>query len=178
MNDSFWKKVKTSLLLDHPRIRLVEDDVVLPQGQHVKYVRFEGLADYVTVIPVQDSRVALIKEYSYPLNEWLYQFPEGSIEQGESPLSCAARELTEEAALVSGDIKLIGKNFDHHRRSTAVNYVLTATKLSDASGVAGDIEEYGTEVVWVAIDELRKMVQSGDIMQKNALAALALFFNT
>lgn len=176
MTDTSWERTNTETLLAHPRITIVEDDVVLPTGTHTKYVRFEGLKDYVTVIAERNDSIALIREYSYPNDEWLLQFPEGIIEDGESPESTAKRELQEEAGLAAAELQRLGINYDHHRRSTARDYVVIARGISEVVKIGGDEEEYGTEVVWVTKDELRDMLKQGKIVQKNAAAAIALYF--
>jgi ADP-ribose pyrophosphatase len=176
MSQESWKKIRTEILLDHPRIKIVEDDVVLPTGTKTKYVRFEGLGDYVTVIAERDNTLALIREYSYPNDEWLLQFPEGVIEDGETPESTSMRELQEEAGLAAQHIERLGINYDHHRRSTSRDYVMIARGISEVIKTGGDEEEYGTELVWLGRDQIKGMLKRGDIVQKNAAAALALYF--
>jgi 8-oxo-dGTP pyrophosphatase MutT (NUDIX family) len=172
----YWQRQNTKVLFKHPRLTVVEDNVVLPTGSKTKYLRYEGLQDYVTVIAVQNDRVAFIKEFSYPHNEWLWQFPEGSIESGEDPVMAADRELQEEAGLKARNIERLGLNYSHHRRSTEKNYVLLASEITTTKKPIGDEEEYGTETYWITLAELKNMINRGEIVQKNALSALALYF--
>lgn len=172
----FWRRSATKILLNHPRLTVVEDAVTLPNGAETSYMRYEGLPDYVTVLAVRnDGKLAFIKEYSYPHDEWLWQFPEGSIEQGESAESTAVRELREEAGLVAGAYRQLGMNYSHHRRSTEKNYIFLATDAHEAGRIGGDIEEQGTELHWFELSEVIRTIAEGDIVQKNALAALALY---
>ena len=175
MSTRFWRKVRTATLLEHPRLSIVEDDVVLPQGGEVQYLRFEGQKDYVTVIAEAEGRIVLLREYSYPLDEWLWQLPEGMLRAGEDPVVGAARELAEEAGLTPSEAELIGMNYGNHRRSTQKNYVVRARGLVPTARPPGEPEEEGTQMHWFTKQEIRDKVRSGAIRQKNTLAALGLY---
>jgi ADP-ribose pyrophosphatase len=175
MAEGFWKKVSTKTLFEHPRLIVVEDDVILPEGKRTKYLRFEGALDYVTVIPEHKGRVALIKEYSYPYDEWLWQLPEGAVEPGEGPVDAARRELMEETGL-GGNLSQIGFNYAHHRRSTNKDYIFVADNVREVGESAREAEEFGMEVHWFSRAEVKNMIDDGRIVQKNTLAALSLYF--
>lgn len=172
---SYWKKLETKILFEHPRLTVVEDDVQLPDGKQTKYLRWEGMGDYVTVIAEDNNKVLLISEYSYPHDEWLWQFPEGDMESSEGPEYSAQRELQEETGLSAQTITTIGMNYDHHRRTTRKNYVFSATGLSKVTDIVGDDEEQGIEIEWFTIQQVNDMIREGKIRQKNALAAWSIF---
>ena len=69
-----WKFLASMVLLDHPRIKVVEDTVQLPSGQLVPYVRFDGASHAVTVICIREGQILLQREYSYPMGEFLLNF--------------------------------------------------------------------------------------------------------
>lgn len=172
---SFWTRINTTQLFKHSRISLVEDTVRLSDGNKTQYLRYEALPDYATVIACRDSKIAFIKEYSYPLDRFLMQFPEGSMEVGERALDCAKRELQEEAGLASNKYRELGCSPADHRRSTVLQFVVVATEVYEVEKSGGDIEERGTETVWVDESVVDKMIARGEITQKNALAAWAIF---
>lgn len=172
---NYWKKLGTETVFDHPRLTVVEDHVELPNGKQTKYMRYEGLRDYVTVIAQKDKKILLVKDYSYPHDEWLWQFPEGDTELGEEPAQSARRELQEEAGLDAKQITQLGLNYDHHRRTERKDHIFIASDLAEVSGVVGDVEEQGIQSQWFDIMEVNEMVASGKIRQKNTLAAWALF---
>lgn len=57
--------------------------------------------DAVVIIATDDlgERILLNKEFRMAVNEWVYSFPAGLIEPGETYLECARRELFEETGL-------------------------------------------------------------------------------
>ncbi len=69
------------------------------------------------IIPVdKNGKILLQKEYSYPINDFLFQFPGGLVEDHESPKDGGLRELMEEAKL-TGDLRQIGWMYTNNRRS-------------------------------------------------------------
>ena len=51
----------------------------------------------VAILPIlPDGRILLVKQYRHAVGEDLWEVPAGKIEQGETPLTCAERELVEE----------------------------------------------------------------------------------
>jgi 8-oxo-dGTP pyrophosphatase MutT (NUDIX family) len=175
MRANYWRRTDTKTLLKHPRLIVVEDGVVLPDGTKTTYMRYEGLLDYVTLIATRGNKLALIKEYSYPHDEWLWQFPEGSIEAGEVSREAADRELAEEAGLAVKTWQELGINYDHHRRTTVKCHVFRGSDAYEVEKAVGDIEEQGTELHWFTLQEVKDMILNGAIVQKNALAALSLY---
>ena len=171
----YWKKLGTKTIFEHPRLKVLEDDVELPDGKQTKYMLYGGLEDYVTVIPEMEEKILLMSEYSYPHDEWLWQFPEGGIEADEQPSDAAHRELQEEASLRANKISEVGMNYDHHRRTSRKNYIFSASGLSAVTGVKGDLEEQGIETQWFTAQEVNQMIFDGQIRQKNTLAAWAMY---
>ena len=47
----------------------------------------------------QKDKVVLIRQYRYPLNGYVYEFPAGLVEQGEDMLEAGVREMYEETGL-------------------------------------------------------------------------------
>lgn len=82
-------------------ISLDVDEVRFPDGSkgELEMVRHPGAS---AVVPFLDSpggtdpRVVLIQQYRYAANGFVYEIPAGRLDSGESPETCAARELREE----------------------------------------------------------------------------------
>ncbi|MBL8121656.1 NUDIX hydrolase [Candidatus Saccharibacteria bacterium] len=176
MAGGYWKRVATKVLLTHARIQIVEDEVVLPDGYKTAYLRFEKLQDWVTLLAIKGDMVAFIKDYSYPLDKWLWQLPEGLVDRGETIEQTASRELREECGLEAASLRLIGMNYGDHRRSTRKNFIFVAEDLRDIQKSPGDPEEQGMERHWFTLDEVKHMIVNGEIVQKHALSALATYW--
>lgn len=152
----------------------MEDEVLLPNGKQINYIKFASRQDAVTIIAKNaDGKYCISKEYSYPPNAELYQFPGGGVERGETPEVAAQRELMEEAGFRAGQIKFLGKYLTNNRRSNQYMHVFLATDLVEAK-LDGDVEEDITNE-WVKPTELDAKISKGDIINVHMLAAWMLY---
>lgn len=173
MNEREWKKMNSKKIFGHPRLSVYEDTIKLPNGTTTTYIHFGEVPDSVAVIAIRhDGKILLQQEYSYPPNEWLYQFPGGSVEPGESPLASAQRELAEEAGL-SGSLTGIGWFYQDNRRKKARQHVFVAKDLKINKGIK-DVEEAFKDL-WVSLEKINELIRSGKIVNYSLLAAWSIF---
>ena len=71
--------------------------------KHLKAVTHENKPDGVILYGVYGEakdRVVLIRQYRYPLGDYVYEFPAGLVEEGEEMGAAGIREMYEETGLV------------------------------------------------------------------------------
>ena len=73
-----------------------------------EYIRHSG---GVGIVPVVDGNVILIRQFRISIERELIELPAGRIEDGEEPMSCAARELEEEIGYRAGKLIPIASYF-------------------------------------------------------------------
>ena len=168
-----WQTLKRRVLLRHPRLTVYEDQVLLPNGHKTSYLHHaNGLLAVMVIAQRADKKILLQREYSYPPNQWLYQFPGGGVENNEALEAAANRELAEEAGY-TGTLSYLGCTILDNRRSDTKHHVYVATDLR-ATEAQGDIEEE-IESYWFTEDEIDAMIKNGDIINGSALAGWALY---
>lgn len=171
-----WKKISSKVILDHPRIKVVEDMVELPNGKTTDYVRFESRGDSTTVICVNnEGKFLLQREYTYPSNSILVQFPGGFVSEGESVEAGANRELMEESKLQAGKLVLLGNYLSNNRKSKTMCYVFLAVDLIE--GVRQEDDQEFIENFWASEEEIVTMIKNNEIKDGSMLAAWALYKN-
>ena len=72
-------------------------------ANHLKAVTRENKPDGVILYGVYGEakdRVVLIRQYRYPLGDYVYEFPAGLVEEGEEMGAAGIREMYEETGLV------------------------------------------------------------------------------
>ncbi len=170
-----WKKINSKQLLKHPRIEVIEDTVILPNGKETTYVHFGETPDAAMVIAQdKNGKLFMQEEYSYPVDEWLLQFPGGMINKGESPEEGAAREFAEEAGM-AGDLQHIGWYYPDNRRRKPKLHVFVATNLRKAIAVKDQEEEFRDH--WFSTDEIKDLITTGKLINYSALAGWTLYMS-
>jgi len=91
-----------------PVFSVTSDQVVEPGGMQARRdtVRHQGS---VVILAVNDGRdepqILLVRQYRYPAGDYLWELPAGRIDEGESELAAARRELREETGYTAGQWK-------------------------------------------------------------------------
>ena len=162
-------------MLDHPRLQVEEDEVQLSSGEKINYLKFGCSGNGVVLIAKNEKGEILFnKEYSYVPNRELLQLPMGKIEGEENPESAADRELREETGLRAEKYEVRGSYYQNHRRSENKGIVVLAHNLSSAE-LARDVEEEGIQGnVWVPVDQLNSLIDSGEIIDADTLSSLRI----
>lgn len=63
-----------------------------------KDIKAEGVVIY-PVLKNEPDKIVMIRQYRYPLDDYLYELPAGLIDEGETPQQSAVREMKEETGL-------------------------------------------------------------------------------
>lgn len=167
-----WQTIDQEVIFEHPRMTLIEDRVLLPDGKQTKYLRYKRTGDAATIVAMQDRRILLQREYSHPPNEVLYQFPGGGVPDGEDIAEGANRELMEESGF-RGTLTNIGWYYVDNRRSDGKMHVFVATDLKEAN-LTGDVEEF-IEHDWYSEDQIDELIKTGKATNGHMLATWTLF---
>ena len=168
-----WKKLSQKILLTHSRLSVYEDEVELPSGHKTQYIHFGKKKDANSIIAINsEGKILVQKELSYPINEWLYQFPGGVDEEGETNEASAHRELKEEGGY-TGKLEKIGRFLVDHRRKEDYIYVYVATDLNETP-TNWDVEEEFVSY-WITPREIELMIERGEIVNNAMLCAWAIF---
>lgn len=72
------------------------------ETERVKALSHNRQADGVAIYAVygeKKDRLVLIRQYRYPIGDYVYEFPAGLVEPGEDPADAAVREIYEETGL-------------------------------------------------------------------------------
>ena len=65
-----------------------------------------------SIVPVIDKKnILLVRQYRYGADQIIWEVPAGTIDQNETPLKCAKRELKEETGYVGTNWKSLGNYF-------------------------------------------------------------------
>lgn len=158
-------------------ISLDVDTVKFPDGSSgaVELVRHPGASAVVPFLDardVDDPRILLIKQYRYAASAFLWEIPAGRIEPGESPESCAARELQEETGRAARSFEKVLEFYTTPGFTDEKIHLFLAWDL-ESGRLARERDEFIEEVP-TRLSAALGMVRTGEIA--DAKTALGILF--
>lgn len=147
------------------------DDVKIPNGMTVKREIVMHHKEGVGILPVDNNGdIYLVRQYRHPLLRHVLEIPAGISEAGESPESCAAREVEEEIGYEAGKLTFllsanntVGLSNDKVHLYAAEELVRTSQNL-DADEII-EVEKY-------SLEDCERMIATGEIIDSKTILAI------
>ena len=150
------------------------DEVRLPHGRTVKLdvVRHPKS---VVLVPVPESgHVILIRQYRHAVGQWLWEFPAGSVDPGESPEQAARRECHEEIGQVPATILRLGALYPTPGYCDEEMVFYRLSGLADPTEAAALDEDEDIEARTFTLRDARDMARRGEITDMKTVVALGM----
>jgi ADP-ribose pyrophosphatase len=125
----------------------------------------------VAILPLNDDRCKLLKQYRYAIDQYIYEAPAGTMEPGEDPLKTAHRELIEETGFSARTIIQKGFIYTTPGYTDEKIYLFEARDLSPSREYEKDDDEI-IEVVDIATKDLAAMVHEGTIVDAKTICLI------
>lgn len=133
-------------------------------------IRHPGASAIVAVS--EEDQVKLLRQYRHAVGRRIWEIPAGTLEQGEAALSCAKRELAEEAGVDARSWTAIGEIVPVPGYSDERITLFLATGLIPTPQRL-DKDEL-LEVFEIPFSETLAMIDSGEIVDAKTVSALLL----
>ena len=166
-------KLNETLLYDGMIMRVTKDQVQLEDGS-LAYREIVHHSGGVSALPLTaEGMMTFVRQFRYPFQEALLEFPAGKLEKGEDPFDAAKRELLEETGGTSEKWHSLGEIYPTVAYDTEIIHLYLAedTRFAEARPDAGefiDIERY-------SFDEAMSMLMRNEIRDaKTAVMLLKL----
>jgi 8-oxo-dGTP pyrophosphatase MutT (NUDIX family) len=164
-----WKILESTYL--RKKIRL--DKCELPNGKILEPIVFEFQTWVAVLALTKNQEVLLIKQYRHGIQDVIWEFPGGVVDEGESPLEGVRRELLEETGYTTDKIIEVGKFFPDPSLQSNKMYAFLALDVEKvAIQHLDDAEEI--EVCPTPLEEVVRMAKEGEL--SNALQVAVLFY--
>lgn len=161
-------KILSSRELLRTSIFHVTHEIALdPEGFEIQraIVHHEGSA---VVMPVDDRRrVLLVKQYRLPADRYMWELPAGKVDEGETPLQAARRELAEETGYRARKMQKLGEFYASPGFLQEKMTIYLARELT--AGKATPMEDERIEVRWHTGRELDKLIETGKIIDAKTM---------
>ncbi|MCA9289920.1 MAG: NUDIX hydrolase [Phycisphaerales bacterium] len=128
----------------------------------------------VLIVPVLDEHtVLLIRNRRIAVDDTLWEFPAGTLEAGEPPAACAARELVEETGHRAARLDPLGSFYTSPGITDERMHVFVATDLTPGPPALEPGEDI--EVHRMSVDALLALIDDGALVDAKTIAAALLW---
>lgn len=163
----------SELLVDAPILALRRDRVTMPGGGEAAREIVEHLGAVAVVALDSDDRVALVTQYRHSVGRRLQELPAGILDVADEPeLTCAQRELHEEAGLAADSWAVLVDLVTSPGFAEEAVRVFLATGLHEIGRPEAEDEEADMTLEWVDLGEARTRVFSGEITNAIAVSGI------
>lgn len=171
------KHLARKTIYQSPWVNLHLDRVKLPSGKIIEeYHTVEHVKGGVSaLITNAKGEILMIQNLRYRQEKPSWEIPAGSIEEGETAIEAAKREVLEETGYTAINLRQLHSYLPSNGISTEVLDVVFG-EVKDANQVEFDTDEVES-VHWLNKDEVKRMIYSGEINDGCSLVPLLLYLN-
>lgn len=166
------KTLFSEMICEGKMLRVKRETVELPDGSqsYREFILHPGASVMVPIL--SDGKLVLVRQYRHPMKMEFYELPAGKLDEGESPLEAAKRELIEE-------IGYEGKNFEFvsefhpcigYADEKMWLYLVTGLTKSDKNT---DKDEF-LENIYIDFEEAVNWVHEGKISDTKTMLGILL----
>lgn len=160
------KLISSTELIHTPIFSVTSDRAIDPDGFEIRraIVQHGGSA---VMMPIDKRRVLLVRQFRLPARRYLWELPAGRVDEGETPLQAAKRELVEEAGLRAKKWAKLAEFFPSPGFLAEKMTIYTARELTQGDKKPMDDERIETK--WFTTPEIDKLIQTGKIIDAKTM---------
>ena len=164
--------IRSEILLKGRAFAIRRDTLKAPDGRETKFDIIEHGGSVIIVPLDSDGNLLFVRQYRHAAGMDLLELPAGTLEEGEDPAVCAAREIREETGFAADRIEKIGDFYLAPGYSTEFMHVYLAQDLR-LDPLEADADEF-LSVEKIPFAEAIQMAERGEMPDAKSLAALLL----
>jgi len=154
---------------------LIVDHIEYPSGNRGirEVAQHPGGAVAVPVLPRGD--VLLVRQFRYPMKQYLYELPAGKLNPNEDPRTCAARELEEETGYVAESWEKLTAIYTTPGFCDELLHIYLARAVKK-SGKGQQLEEgeLNLTIETVPFQKAVSMIENGEIVDGKSICGILL----
>lgn len=135
--------------------------------QQVTFLHHPGA---VVIIPLfENNDLLCVRQYRASIDQWIIEFPAGTLEPREQPHSCAQRELIEECDYKAQQWTTLGELLPAPGFCDERQYLFLAQDLSPEPGICDDDEFI--ETLRLSLNQFEERILCGDVLDAKTIAS-------
>lgn len=167
--------VKSIPLYDGKIIK-VSRNLVLLQNDKLAFREIVKHKQGVCIIPILDDEVLFVKQYRSGAEKVLLELPAGLIDDNETPLDAALRELQEEIKYSSTKITYLGYYYSSPGFTNELVHLYLAEDLFKSS--LNEDEDEFIEISKYNIKQIKRLLTSNTITDMKTALGLMMYLNS
>jgi ADP-ribose pyrophosphatase len=152
------------------RLWIETKTIRLPTGMEREKVIVHP-SNAVAILPLQDDRCKLLRQYRYAIDQYIVEAPAGTMEAGEEPLATAGRELIEETGFAARTLHPKGFIYTTPGFTDEKIFLFEARGLAPSQQYEKDEDEV-IEVIDVPVTDLGRMIRDGEIVDGKTICLI------
>lgn len=158
------EKYKNSLF------RVTEEVAVSPDGFEIRRAIVGHNGSAVMMAVDERERVLLVRQFRLPAGKYIWELPAGRVDEGETPIQAARRELKEETGYRARHWKKMVSFYPSPGYVAEKMTVYLATGLTP--GDAEPMEDERIECGWFTVKEIEERIQKGTVVDAKTMIGL------
>ena len=157
----YSKLIDKKIVYNGDFLKMRVDEIKLP-NEKISSMEFIEHSDAACVLAIDDdNNILMVKQYRYPISQIMYEVPAGKMDENETPIECANRELEEETGYKAEKLELIGEIYTAPAYSTEKIYIYLASGLTQGK-VNLDDDEF-LECEKINFEKVLNMILNNEI---------------
>ena len=163
-------KISSEIIYQGRLLDVRRDEVRLPNGNIStrEWIKHPGAVCMIPQLP--DNRIALIRQYRYPVQQEMIELPAGKMEENENPEACAMRELEEEIGFRAEKLTFLTHIYPAIGFADELMWLYMAENL--VKTISNQDEDEFLEIMPTPLKKALKMVWHGEITDAKTIIGI------
>jgi len=165
-----YELLKSEIVYPGHAFTIRRDTLRLPDGHQTRFDIVEHIGSVIIVPKDADGNLLFVRQYRHAAGLDLLELPAGTLEEDETPETCARREVREETGMAADNLEHLGGFYLAPGYSTEYMHVFLATQLRP-DPLEADADEFLT-VEYIPLGMALEMARRAEIRDAKSLAAI------